>query len=117
MRIIISKYFGIPFESVELIYKTSIDKNESEMQLMAKDYLDFTNVTYRVNQTTSSAEDSTDFAKVQGPVIKMFPFCLNEPQWAQGILLDKFNINDYKNTIRLFNAGEAEVAEGDSKEY
>jgi len=80
MRIILSKYFGIPFESVELVNENGDDL--SNHQMMAKDVLDFKNITYKVNQTPSRDEQKGEFAKVQGPVIKMFPFSLNEPTWA-----------------------------------
>jgi len=80
MRIIISKYFGIPFESVELVNEKGEDLNDH--QAIAREVLDFNNITYRVKQTLSKDEQIGDFAKVQDPVIKMFPFSINEPTWA-----------------------------------
>jgi len=80
MRIIISKYFGIPFESVELVNANGDDLNDHQM--IARDVLDFDNITYKVKQTPSKDELKGDFAKVQPAVIKMFPFSLNEPTWA-----------------------------------
>ena len=75
----------------------------------ADDYLDdLNNIFYIVRQNTNSVIPAKDFENQALAVVKMFPFSMNQPTWAQCILMDKFNIKDYEITIRLLNSGEGD---------